>query len=377
MKIFRPLYQIVSVVIVALWSGGCGHHATVVAGGEMEVVDQAQFFEVRHAEGYTELTVCNPWDTTRALKRYLLVPRDGRVPDGLPEGVVVRTPLQRVAVASAVHAAMIAELGMMHRVVAVCEPQYMNFDSIRNGVQRGRIADLGSAELPDVERLVGATPDAIVVSAFENGGNGRIEKTGIPVIECVDYMEQTPLGRAEWLRFMGVLFGREQQATNLYNQTRCAYDSLCALTAKVARRPTVFTERKYGSAWYTAGGRSYIARVLRDAGAHYLWADDPRTGSVQLPFESVLERAAEAQFWLLKYNASKPMSYKELGREYAPYRQFGAFKRRNVYVCNTQQTPYYERLPIHPEELLEDMIRIFHPELLGEGTMHYYNRMEQ
>lgn len=336
----------------------------------------ARNFRVESFDGYKVVEMVNPWDTARLLHRYVLVDRDAELPDGLPEGELLRVPLQRVAVYSSVHCGMLEELDRADCIAGVCEPEYIALDFVQDGLKKGTIVNLGIAVSPDLERVVAAAPEAILVSPFENAGYGRIEKIGIPIVECADYMESTPLGRAEWIRLLGLFFGAESRADSLFDHTVTVYDSLRNLAAKAPIKPTVITERKYGAAWYVPGGNSYIGVLLRDAGADYLWHDDTQTGSVPLSFETVFERGQAADFWLFKYNAPNEMTYETLQSEYEPYRRFAAFEKRNIFVCNTGTVPYYEEMPLHPDRILRDLIRIFHPELLPEGKLRYYQKLK-
>ena len=247
---------------------------------------------------------------------------------------------------------------------------------VREGIERGTIADLGEASSPDLERMIALSPDALLVSPFENTGYGRVEKSGIPLLELADYMEAEPMGRVEWIRLLGLFFGRETEAEKLFRATESAYDSLRALAENVSERPTVISERKYGAVWYVAGGRSYMARLFRDAGADYLWADDPSAGSIPLSFEEVFEKGGAADYWLIKYNSAEPLTYDGLRRDYEPYRRFAAFENGRVYACHLGQSSYFEETPIHPDRLLRDLIGVFHPELLPGYELRYFKPLE-
>ncbi len=339
--------------------------------------EHATCFEITRGEGYTVAEVHDPWDTTRTLHRYVLVDRSVPLPDALPEGTLVRTPLRRVVVYSSAHSGMLDELGLGDRIVGVCESRFIDLPFVREGVSRGTIADLGEASSPDVERMIEIAPEAVIASPLENTGYGRVEKTGIPIVECVDYMENSPLGRAEWVRFMALFFDRMPTADSLFGATVAAYDSLRRLAAGASDRPQVLTERKYGASWYVPGGRSYMACLLRDAGADPIWSETPDRGSVPLSFEAVFDRARSARFWLIKYNGPQRMTYDDLRGENEAYSRFSAFENRRIFVCNTAEVPYYEELPLHPDRVLGDLIRIFHPKLLPESRLRYYHEMDR
>ena len=341
-----------------------------------DTIRYAQGFTVHHFDGYTAVEVRDPWNSTRLLQRYLLVDRDRPVPENLPKGTVVQVPAQNVVVYTSVHAAIIDQLGEADKVIGVCEPRYMDTPSIQEGLRAGKIADLGEATAPNIEKIIDIGAEIIIASPFQNAGYGPAEKLGIPIIEAADYMESLPLGRTEWIRFYGLLFGKEVMADSIFRETEDRYLELKELAKTVTNRPTVISEKKFGSSWYMPAGDSYVAHLYNDAGADYIFKDLPGAGSTPLAFETVLDKAIHANMWLIKYNQTNDMTYKDLRTEYTPYENFDAFKNRRIYTCNTGIVPYYEEFPIHPDYLLKDLVWVFHPELLPGYTPRYYRKME-
>ena len=341
-----------------------------------DTIRYARGFTIQHFNNYTSVEVRDPWDSTRILQRYLLVERGASMPGDLPKGTVVRTPVKNIVVYTSVHAAIIDQLGEADKVIGVCEPRYMDTPSIQEGLRAGKIADLGEATAPNIEKIIDIGAEIIIASPFQNAGYGPAEKLGIPIIEAADYMESLPLGRTEWIRFYGLLFGKEVMADSIFRETEDRYLELKELAKTVTNRPTVISEKKFGSSWYMPAGDSYIAHLYKDAGADYIFKDLPGVGSTPLAFETVLDKAIHADMWLIKYNQANDMTYKDLRTEYTPYENFDAFKNRRIYTCNTGIVPYYEEFPIHPDYLLKDLVWVFHPELLPGYTPRYYRKME-
>jgi iron complex transport system substrate-binding protein len=275
-----------------------------------------------------------------------------------------------------VQCGFISEFDALHTLVGVCEPQYIHIQYVQENVKNGKIVNLGQAANPDLEKIILIEPEVLFTSPIENSGYGQTAKLKIPFIECVDYMETTPLGRAEWIRFLALFFDKKDIADSLFKETADRYNELVRLSANVGKPPTVFSETIYSGIWYQPGGRSYIAQLFRDAGADYLWKNDQNTGSIGLSFESVLEKAEKADFWLIKHNNLYDLTYRNLVREYPNYALFDAYKKRNIYFCNTGKVPYYEELPVHPDWVLKDMVKIFHPNLLPGYQLRYYKEME-
>ena len=188
-----------------------------------DTIRYARGFTIQHFTDYTSVEVRDPWDSTRILQRYLLVDRGALMPGDLPKGTVVRTPVKNIVVYTSVHAAIIDQLGEADKVIGVCEPRYMDTPSIQEGLRAGKIADLGEATAPNIEKIIDIGAEIIIASPFQNAGYGPAEKLGIPIIEAADYMESLPLGRTEWIRFYGLLFGKEAMADSIFRETEDRY----------------------------------------------------------------------------------------------------------------------------------------------------------
>lgn len=334
----------------------------------------------------TEVTIRNPWDTTAVLHRYTLFNEELRNKDeelttpheqetrnspliilnSSHSGTPVHTPLRRAGIFTAVHCGLVKELGCESSIRGICEIEYINIPSIRQAVSEGRVANFGNAMEPTIEVIMDAEPDALMISPFENsGGYGRVERLGIPIIECADYMEYSPLARAEWMKFYGLLFGCPERADSLFRAVEHRYLTLKELVkTHQGGAPTLIVEQPYSGVWYVPGGGSVMGILYRDAGADYLYADRPETGSLPLSVETVFERGQRADVWLIKYNQSTPLTLSQLRSDYPPFAHFRAFQTGKVYGCNLSTSRFYEETPYHPDRLLADLIRIFHPTLV-------------
>ncbi|MBO4985138.1 MAG: ABC transporter substrate-binding protein [Bacteroides sp.] len=343
-------------------------------GGDTISLRYASNLKMVEYADFTKVILRNPWDTVQTLGTYLLVEASAPLPANLPEGVVVRTPLSNALFYSSVHCSLLHRLGGLHRIGGVCDLKYLNIEEIHKAVEEGRVKDCGDALNPDIEAVIDLHPDAILLSPFENsGGYGRVEKLNIPIIACADYMETSPLGRAEWMRFYGRLVGAEADADSLFSQIEANYLALKRQASNSESRLSVLPDLKTASTWYMPGGRSYIGRLYSDAHIDYAFAADTHSGSVPLSFESVFDKAGEADIWLIRYNhPSHDMTYRDLEKEFVGYTALKAFKQRKVYGCNTAKVPYYEEAPFRPDYLLGDYIKIFHPELELSDSLRYF-----
>lgn len=340
-------------------------------------LEYSDLLHITQHDNITKVIIDNPWDNTAVLQQYVLVPKMIELTDSLretiPEGKIVRTPLTHSVIFSSVHAGLFIELNSLSSIIGICDSEYILNKQVQTNLKDGQIVDLGSSISPNIERMIEVRPDAILASPFENsGGHGRIEQLGTPIIECADYMETSPLGRAEWVRFYGLLLGQEQLADSLFEKTRQRYQSLCDLAHTAKNRPSVFSGLKSSSAWYVAGGKSVTSGFFTDAAVNYIWHKNASYGSIPMSFERVFEQAKEADIWLFKYNNKNDITYQSLKEEYTPYAGFAAYKNHRVYACNTGKVRYYDETPFHPDLFLADIIRLFHPELKLEGENRYY-----
>ena len=320
----------------------------------------------------------NPWDTAKILHTYVLVDKKQPLPQELPQGTLVRTPLSKAVIYSSVHCSLLKDFGALNSIGGVCDLKYIKLPEIEEGCRKGTIADVGDGMNPNIEKIIDLHPDAILLSPFENsGGYGRVEKLNVPIIECADYMETSSLGRAEWMRFYGLLFGKKTEADAMFAAVERNYKDLQELVKPISFAPSVMCDLKTSSTWYTPGGNSTIAKLYSDAGANYIFREDTHSGSLPYPFEVIFEKGQQTDFWLIRYNQPVDKTYGELEKEFAPYAGFRAFKERNIYGCNTNRVPFYEETPFHPDWLLKDLIKIFHPSLLEGYELRYYNKLAE
>lgn len=372
---------LIGAVALTLVSGllSCKGASGNVAADTADTTDfapEAKMLTLKKAKGYHVAEIVNPWQPEKLLQTLVLVDRDADVADmELPDGVVVKVPLRSSLVYSSAHAGVIDELGKAEAITGVCDSEFYKMPKIVEGLKSGKVIDAGNSMSPSIERIVALAPDAIIVSPFQNAGHGAIDQLKIPIIEMADYMELSPLGRAEWVKLIGVLYGCEERADSLYRSVCEEYDKLKALVANIAAKPKIINENITNGIWYMAGGNSYMARMFADAGGNYPWADDDHAGSLELDFATVYNVAHDADIWMTK-TVGYDMTLSELRKIYSLNERFKAFKEGNVYNCNTTVAPLFEEFPFHPELLLHDFIIMFHPEILPDSTLRYYKKVK-
>ena len=329
--------------MVALLFSSCGGRSKAsfaLTAGDTIPLRYADNLTLVTYSDYTVATLRNPWDTLKTLHTYILVPSSQSLPAHLPEGTIVRTPLRKSVIYSSVHCSLMESLGVTGSIGGVCDLKYIKLPSIQDGCSKGTIIDCGDGMNPDMN---------------------------IPIIECADYMETSALGRAEWMRFYGLLFGVASEADSLFAEVDSCYGRLKKRAALSSVSLSIVSELKSGSAWYVPGGRSTIGRLFNDACGRYVFSEDKHSGSIPLAFETVFDKAGDADVWTIKYNRDRDMTYADLK----------AFKTRNIYGCNTAKVPFYEETPFRPDYLLADLIQILHPEIGDLGGLRYFCKLNE
>ena len=369
-------------------------------GGDTLQMKYAQLLTiVSHDEqGYTEVKVHNPWKEGTELHRYILVPKgkegdatmaklagqahgEGKAAAAL--GVktdTVRTPLESNLVFTAPHCQLLTELGCQNAITGVCDKDYINIPDIKSRAQADAkvahpIMDCGSSMQPDIERIIALHPEALLISPFENsGGYGKLDKLRIPVIETADYMETSPLGRAEWIKLYGLLLG-SSKADSLFSAIEKEYLQLKAEAAKLPLGLSILTERKTGNVWYVPGGKSTMGILLRDAHARYIFADDTHSGSLSMSPEQIIAKGNQVDVWAFKYFGGNALTKQDLLAEYQGYQALKAFQTGTVYETDTSCEPYFELTSFHPEILLREFIILSHPEAGDKfGKLRFYKK---
>lgn len=338
-----------------------------------EGMHHASLITVEQADSFTRVDIKDAWNKGRTLTTYILIPKSAPMPSRLPEGTVLRTPVGRAAVFSTVHASLMIDLGASSSIAGLCDTAYAVRPELKAMLRQGKIADLGSSMKADAERTAAIRPEVILVSAFNNADYGPVGRMDVPIIECADYMEETPLGRAEWMRFFGLLFGKSETADSLFSEVEARYDSLRAAASKAQPKPKLLAEaRQPGGTWYVPGADSYLGRLYADAGADYVFSSYKGAGSVPVPLEAAYAQGHNADVWLLKYASPERLTYAAMVADFPAYKNFAPWKNRRIYACNTLATPYYETIPFHPDLLLRDVVGLLHPGVVKDYKPQFF-----
>lgn len=420
-KLYILLCGATAALLMAACQGGKTAAADAEAGDTLEMKYAKLLTIVKHGDGeensdaaedidyqYAEAIIANPWKAGTMLHRYILIPK-GKEGDKTVAMLAkrrstgarcttdtVRTPVERSAVFIAPHCQLMYELGCQQAIRGVCDLDYINIPDVKkraalsgNTSAQNLIVDCGSSMAPDIERIIALKPEAILLSPFENsGGYGKLDKLHVPIIEAADYMESSPLGRAEWMKFYGMLFKKdgnapktalaascEPKADSLFAKIEKEYLKLKAEAAGYPKGLSILTERKTGNVWYVPGGKSTMGILLRDAHARYIFADDTHSGSLSMSPEQIIAKGNQVDVWAFKYFGGNALTKQNLLAEYQGYQALKAFQTGTVYETDTSCEPYFELTSFHPEILLREFIILSHPEAGDKfGKLRFYKK---
>lgn len=338
------------IILICMLLGACANGRTGKAvEGETLSLRHARYVCAVRCGDIVIIDIRNPWDTATLLR-----------------SIKVKVPVKRAAVSSATHAALLEELGVAGHIGGIFDTKYLRNSHLKEDIAKDDIRDLGTSNAVNIEQVMDLLPDLLMPSPYESqGGYGRLEQMCIPIMECADYMEVSPLARAEWIRVYGMLFGVEQRADSLFQEIEQRYNELKGLASTCKERPRLLTERPLSGTWHVPNGESTTGILYRDAGADYLFADIPGSGASAMSIEMVLDRAMHADLWLIKSFGS--LTKEQIIDDTPACKHIPA----RLLVCNTEEVPFFEETPFHPEYLLENLISVLHPEL-GLKAEHEY-----
>lgn len=373
-----------ALVLAALglvFTSGCG--GTGSSGkGEQILPRHARGFYFIREPGFTRLIVRKPWQGSDQDLYLVLVKEGDPAPKGVPPAAMVRVPVKRMALASVPQLAFVEALGELDRVAGICDPGYLYSPGAKARVLSNRIADIsGTAGGINPERLFKLKPDLMVAQAVDKEGAEKVlrfSEQGQPLAFFGEWLEEHPLARAEWIKVMGALVGREKEADKIFAEAEKAYMHMASMLVGVEARPKVMVGLPFKGTWYVPGGASYLAALIEDAGGTYLWKENKDRGGVPLSLEEVAVRAKGADVWLHPYEMRGLADVKALDPRLAsfPPLQSGALWANTKKTNGLGGNDYYETGVTRPQELLADLAIIFHPDMLGSLTPKYHHLLK-
>ena len=369
----RRLSVFLSALLTLCACGGGGGRGSAEAEGAADSLPALELVKPRYATGYTvkdsagmRLVEVGEHD------RFALVSGEGgEVPQGYTR---IEVPVERTICMTALQLSNFTILDAHDVVKGITGTKNLFNPDILARTKDGRIVKIGMEGNFDTEMVLAANPQVILISPSKRGGYEAIKETGITLVPHLGYQELHPLGQAEWIKFVGMLIGKEREASEIFDGIEQRYNALKEAASKVTERPSVFSGEMHYGTWHAVGGKNYLAQIFRDAGADYV-IDDEETSGENLEFEKMYALAAKADYWRILNSYPGDFTYDALKASEPRNELFSAFKEHRVVYCNMKQTPYYEISPVKPDVLLKDFVAIFHPELVEKDYKPTFYRL--
>lgn len=337
-------------------------------------------FTVRYADGVKYVEVPAPYQGASSGFKYMLVPVGSKVPAHEPDVRVITIPLTSIVCTSTTHIPLLDYLNESDKLVGFPSLDYISSTVMRSRIDAGKVAELGIDKGLNLEQLVTLKPGVVMGYAMSSdyGQFKKIEDLGVPVVINAEYLEKHPLGRAEWLKFVALFFNKEAEADSVFNVIEKNYLDIKERVGTVTHRPTVMSGIVYGDAWFLPGGQNYAARMLSDAGCKYLWEDDPSNGYLELSFESVYEKANQADLWI---GVASFASLDEIAKADKRYTKFKPFETHQVFTYDGRRgakggSEYLELGYLRPDIILKDLGIIAHPELFAGDSLYFHKKLQ-
>ena len=343
-------------------------------------VEYAEGFSIHPYQGYSVVKITNPWPNAGKDYTYVLKSASGIVPDSLSQFIQINVPIKSVIATSTTHIPSLEMLGVENTLVGFPQTNFISSPKVRKLIDQKKVKEVGGNQSLNTEIIIDLQPDLIIGFGIDNNNPSldNLQKSGLKVILNGDWNEATPLGKAEWIKLIAALYEKEELADSIFKNIEKEYLDTKKLAAKAKKQPTVLSGSMYESQWYLPNGESWNAQFMRDANSNYLWSDTKGTGSLSLSFETVLEKAVNAEFWI---GPASFTSYAEMTEANPHYAEFDAFKNKNIYSYSSKKGStggviFYELAPNRPDLVLKDYVKIFHPELLPDYELYFFEKLK-
>lgn len=353
---------------------------TISSPDKGNAIQYAKGLAISKYKGFSIIKISNPWPEAKKNYTYILKEKNGIIPDSLRQFTTINVPIKKIVVTSTTHIPSLEMLGVENTLIGFPNTNYISSKKIRKLIDAGKVRELGPNQSLNTEVLIDCAPDAIVGYGIDdtNPTLENLQKSGLKVILNGDWNEQSPLGKAEWIKFFGALYGLESKANLLFQRIEKEYNATLALAKKATTKPTVMSGAIYENHWFLPQGNSWGAVFIQQTSGDYLWKESKGTGSLSLPFEVVLEKAKNADFWI---GPGQFTTLKEMLESNPHYIQFDAFKNKKVYSFSTKKGKtggviYFELAPNRPDLVLKDMLKILHPELLPNYKLYFFEQLK-
>lgn len=352
---------------------------SIIVSENSNLVQHAEGFSLIEYDGFSILKVKNAYPEAKEVYTYVLHKENAKLHDSLNSYTKIQIPIQKIIVTSTTHIPSIEMLQSEKTIVGFPSTHYVSSEKTRALIDNGSIREIGSNQSLNTELIFDLNPDIIV--GFSVDGDLKtyknLEKNGQKIIFNADWTEKTPLGKAEWVKFFGALYDKNEEANSIFSEIEKSYNEALSLVKNVKNKPTVMAGSIYEDQWYLPQGDSWAALFLKDANGNYLWKDSKGTGSLALSFETVLDTAKDADFWI---NPGQFTSLDEILTTNSNYKYFKAVQNKNIYTSSSKKGKtggviFYELAPNRPDLVLKDIVKILHPEVLPDYELYFFEKL--
>ncbi|MBX2914997.1 MAG: ABC transporter substrate-binding protein [Cyclobacteriaceae bacterium] len=368
-----------TIVVFTLLLIACQSKETIQNATSGTSLKYATGFSVQSVGNVHYVHVNSPYPGAKETYQYLLVPHAEEVPAHSSSTTVIRTPVKTIVCTSTTHIPLLDYLNETEKLIGFPTTDYISSEKMRARIDAGSVTDLGIDKGMNLEVLFSLKPELVMgyTMTSDLGQLRKIKDLGIPVVINAEYLEEHPLGRAEWIKFMALFFDKQQMADSVFNVIEQEYLATQLLASTATTRPTVMSGVVYGDAWFMPAGKNYAAHLLKDAGTHYLWNDTESNGFLEVSFESVYEKAKDADLWI---GVGSFSSLKEIENAETRYALFNPFRNKQVYSYNARKgakggSEFLELGYLRPDLILKDLVKIAHPELLPEFDLFFHKKL--
>jgi iron complex transport system substrate-binding protein len=343
-------------------------------------VRYAKGFSIQNYDGYSVVKVKNPWPKATKTYTYILKEKNGIVPDSLKQNLIIPIPIKTIVVTSTTHIPSLELLDEINTLIGFPHCDYISSEKVRARIDAGNIKELGNNQDLNTEILLDMQPNVIIGYGIDNKNPtlDNLQKSGLKVMLNGDWNEENALGKAEWIKFFGALYGKQKQATALFTKIEKDFLKTIRIAKMAKTTPIILAGDMFEDRWYLPRGSSWGSLLLKQANGNYLWQETSGTGSLSLSFETVFEKAKSADVWITSGQFS---SLNEMTNANPHYAEFNAFKNKNVYSFSGKKGKtggilYYELAPNRPDLVLKDLVKILHPELLIGYKPFFFEKLK-
>ena len=374
------IHGLITLLLAGLFTCSCSpekqsEQATKNSG--ISLIKYAKGFDILDFKEYKKLIIKSPYPDAERQQEFYVLSRGSKLE--LQQSPLA-VPMEKIVATSTTHVPMLEALRAENCLVGFPTTDYITSEKTTARIQQGLVTDIGNNMQLNTELLISMQPDAVIAFSMgkTSGAFGSIERAGIPVIYNGDWLEETPLGRAEWIKFFGLLFDRNDRADSIFRSIETQYLEARRIAEQALEKPTVLSGVLYKDKWNLPAGESFTARLFEDANTNYLWKESPGTGSLILSFEAVYEKAEKADFWI---GSGYYTSFSQLQEANPHYREFQACQNKSVYTFSKKRginggVVYFELAPLRPHIVLKDLIKVTHPELLPGYQPYFLEQLD-